>query len=153
MAHGPLPLLPTTVIGSYAYPSWQLTAIDEIERGNYGQTDIRETYDDAVNMAILDQERAGIDIVTDGEMRRWHFVQSFYKRMTGIVADPPLRNFPTSVIPLIWRRYPKQPREMDLKRAPVTAAPSAPRVSKPISRSSFDAGSAYAAGGNPVFKG
>ncbi|MCH8086274.1 MAG: methionine synthase [Chloroflexi bacterium] len=91
MAHGPLPLLPTTVIGSYAYPSWQLTAIDEIERGNYGQTDIRETYDDAVNMAILDQERAGIDIVTDGEMRRWHFVQSFYKRMTGIVADPPLR--------------------------------------------------------------
>ena len=84
-------LLPTSVVGSYAYPSWLLTAIDEMDKGNYGQTDTREVYDDAVNIAILDQERAGIDIITDGEMRRWHFVQSFYSRMTGIEHDPPLR--------------------------------------------------------------
>ena len=91
MAQTTLPILPTTVIGSHATPSWLWTAIDEIEKGNYGPTDIKETYDDAVNAAILDQERAGIDIISDGEMRRFYFVQSFYKRMTGIVQDPPLR--------------------------------------------------------------
>ena len=91
MADDPLPLLPTTVIGSYATPSWLWTAVAEIDKGTYGETDIRETFDDAVNMAIMDQERAGVDIITDGEMRRWYFVQSFYKRMTGIVRDPELR--------------------------------------------------------------
>ena len=91
MATEPLPILPTTVIGSHATPSWLWTAMEEIEKGNYGPTDIRETYDDAVNMAILDQERAGVDIISDGEMRRFYFVQSFYKRVCGIVEDPPLR--------------------------------------------------------------
>ena len=84
-------ILPTTVIGSYATPGWMYTALDEIDKGNYGQTDIRELFDDAVNMAIMDHERAGVDIITDGEMRRWYFVQSFYKRIHGIVADPALR--------------------------------------------------------------
>jgi 5-methyltetrahydropteroyltriglutamate--homocysteine methyltransferase len=86
-----LPLLPTTVIGSYALPSWQLTALAEIEKGNYGPTDTQEMFDDAVNIAIMDQERAGIDIISDGEMRRWYFVQSFLDRMTGIVPDPLMR--------------------------------------------------------------
>ena len=84
-------LLPTTVVGSYATPSWLWTALDEIDKGNYGQTDIKETFDDAVNIAILDQEKAGIDIITDGEMRRWYFVQSFYRRFKGVVPEPPLR--------------------------------------------------------------
>ena len=86
-----LPLLPTTVIGSHATPSWLWTATAEIEQGNYGPTDISETFDDAVNAAILDQERAGVDIVSDGEMRRWYFVQSFYRRMEGLEDEPPLR--------------------------------------------------------------
>ena len=91
MALRPQSLLPTTVIGSYALPSWLTTAIGEIDRGNYGSTDVQETFDDAVNIAILDQERAGVDVISDGEMRRGYFVQSFHKRMTGIVPDPPLR--------------------------------------------------------------
>ena len=91
MTDGPHGLLPTTVIGSYAMPGWLWTAVGEIDKGSYGETDVRETFDDAVNIAIMDQERAGVDIITDGEMRRWYFVQSFYKRMEGIVADPPLR--------------------------------------------------------------
>ena len=91
MPLGPLPLLPTTVIGSHAMPGWFWTAVDEMDKGNYGQTDMRETFDDAVSVAILDQERAGVDIISDGEMRRWYFVQSFYKRMAGIESDPPLR--------------------------------------------------------------
>ena len=84
-------LLPTTVIGSHAYPGWMWTALDEVEKGNYGLTDQRELYDDAVNMAILDQEKAGVDIISDGEMRRWYFVQSFYKRILGIEREPELR--------------------------------------------------------------
>jgi 5-methyltetrahydropteroyltriglutamate--homocysteine methyltransferase len=70
-------LLPTSVVGSYALPSWLWTSVDAIREGKYGQTDVRETFDDAVNMAIRDQERAGIDVITDGEMRRWFFVQGF----------------------------------------------------------------------------
>lgn len=77
-------LIPTTVVGSHALPGWLYTAIEAIDAGRYGPTDVREAFDDAVRLAIDDQERAGVDIVSDGEMRRWHFVQSFYRRMTGI---------------------------------------------------------------------
>ncbi|MBM3934997.1 MAG: methionine synthase [SAR202 cluster bacterium] len=86
-----VPLLPTSVIGSHAYPSWMWTALGEVDKGNYGQTDTGEMFDDAVDLAMMDQERAGVDIISDGEMRRWYFVQSFYKRMTGIVSEPALR--------------------------------------------------------------
>ena len=91
MPSGALPILPTTSIGSYAMPSWFWTAVGEMDKDNYGSTDIQETLDDAVSIAVLDQQRAGVDIITDGEMRRWYFVQSFYKRMTGLVPVPPLR--------------------------------------------------------------
>lgn len=84
-------LLPTTVIGSHAIPSWLWTALEAIEQDKYGPTDTRETFDDAVNLAILDQERAGIDVITDGEMRRWYFVQSFYKRFDGLESVGVLR--------------------------------------------------------------
>ena len=86
-----VPVLPTSVVGSYATPSWLWTAMDAIKRGEYGATDVRETFDDAVSMALMDQERAGIDIISDGDLRRFYFVQSFYGRMTGIAEDPPLR--------------------------------------------------------------
>ena len=76
-----LPLLPTSVIGSYAMPGWFWTAVDQIDQEKYGPSDIRETFDDAVNLAMLDQQRAGVDVITDGEMRRWYFVQSFYKNL------------------------------------------------------------------------
>src|SRR5262249_54573368 len=84
-------MLPTTVIGSHAIPSWLWTALEAIEQDKYGPTDVRETFDDAVNAAILDQERAGVDVITDGEMRRWYFVQSFYKRFTGLDSVGVLR--------------------------------------------------------------
>ena len=84
-------LLPTSVIGSYATPSWLWTALDEIKAGRYGSTDQRETFNDAVSIAIRDQERAGMDIITDGEMRRFFFVQNFYGRMAGLESQEPLR--------------------------------------------------------------
>lgn len=84
-------LLPTSVIGSHALPGWFWTALDAIKEDKYGQTDVREVMDDAVNAAIRDQERAGVDIITDGEMRRWYFVQGFYSLFTGLEQIPPLR--------------------------------------------------------------
>ena len=62
------PLLPTSVIGSHAYPAWLLAGLEAIEAGKFGETDRKELFDDAVNIAIMDQESAGIDIITDGEM-------------------------------------------------------------------------------------
>jgi 5-methyltetrahydropteroyltriglutamate--homocysteine methyltransferase len=72
------------VIGSYAIPGWVWSGLDAIKRGDYGPTDQRELFDDAVQIAIRDQERAGIDVITDGEMKRWYFVQGFYGKMSGL---------------------------------------------------------------------
>jgi 5-methyltetrahydropteroyltriglutamate--homocysteine methyltransferase len=85
-------LLPTSVIGSYAWPSWFVTAVEAIRRGEYGPADVRETLDDAVDLALRDQEEAGVDIVTDGEMRRLgFFTADFYGRLSGLRALPPER--------------------------------------------------------------
>jgi len=86
-----LPTLYTHVVGSYGFPGWFWTALEKIKAGEYGQTDIREAYDDATQLAIRDQERAGVDVICDGEMRRFFFVQTFYGKMAGLEPLPPLR--------------------------------------------------------------
>src|SRR4026209_2713833 len=88
---GTLPLLYTHVMGSHGFPGWFWTALDKIKDGAYGQTDERETFDDATQLAIRDQERAGIDIVCDGEMRGYFFVQPFYGKRDGLEEVEPLR--------------------------------------------------------------
>jgi 5-methyltetrahydropteroyltriglutamate--homocysteine methyltransferase len=85
-----LPLLPTTVIGAHGHPAWLYASQEWIANGRFGETDIAELYDDAVDRAIADQELAGIDLITDGEMRRESFVWAFAKRVTGLrEVDPP----------------------------------------------------------------
>ena len=80
-----LPLIYTSVIGSYAWPGWLHTALAAAGRGEYGPEDWKETQDDAVDLAIRDQETAGVDIITDGEMRRiGFFTAEFYSHMTGL---------------------------------------------------------------------
>lgn len=86
-----LPLLPTSTIGSYAPPSWFVTAVEAIERGEFGPTDREETYNDAARIAIRDQEEAGLDLLTEGEMRRVDFNLGFYGRLKGLQALPPAR--------------------------------------------------------------
>lgn len=89
---GDSPLLPTSVIGSYAWPAWLHTALVAAQRGEYGPADMRETQDDAVDLALRDQEEAGVDIVTDGEMRRvGFFTAEFYGHLTGLRELPPQR--------------------------------------------------------------
>jgi methionine synthase II (cobalamin-independent) len=86
-----LPLLYTHVMGSHGFPGWFWTALDKIKADEYGATDVRETFDDATQLAIRDQERAGIDVICDGEMRRFFFVQTFYGKMDGLETLEPLR--------------------------------------------------------------
>jgi 5-methyltetrahydropteroyltriglutamate--homocysteine methyltransferase len=90
------PLLPTSVVGSYARPSWVWVALEAAQRGELGATDAKEVLDDAVDMALRDQEEAGIDVVSDGEMRRsGFFTESFYGRLTGLrPLDPDRRKGP-----------------------------------------------------------
>jgi 5-methyltetrahydropteroyltriglutamate--homocysteine methyltransferase len=81
--------LRTSVVGSHARPSWFVAGIDAAERGEFGPTDLAEMLDDAVDLAIRDQETAGIDIVSDGEMRRaGFFTAEFYRHLTGVRALP-----------------------------------------------------------------
>lgn len=85
-------MLTTSIIGSYAWPSWFITAVEAIKEGQYGPKDIEETLNDAVDMALRDQEEAGVDIISDGEMRRFgFFTANFYGRLTGLNALPPVR--------------------------------------------------------------
>ncbi|MDA1189161.1 MAG: methionine synthase [Chloroflexi bacterium] len=87
-----LPILPTTVVGSHAKPGWWHQCKDLVNAGERGQTDLDELLTDAVDIAILDQERAGIDIITDGESRRLDgYVDGFYDIIKGIIPNPPKR--------------------------------------------------------------
>ena len=86
-----LPLIPTHVMGSHGFPGWFWGALEKIKACDYGQTDVKETFDDATQLAIRDQERAGIDVICDGEMRRFFFVQTFYGKMLGLEDVEPLR--------------------------------------------------------------
>lgn len=86
-----LPILPTSAIGSHAPTGWLLTAIDAIARGELGKDDIDELMRDATDIAVLDMERAGLDVLVDGEMRRNDFNLGFYARIQGIEPMPPAR--------------------------------------------------------------
>jgi 5-methyltetrahydropteroyltriglutamate--homocysteine methyltransferase len=90
----PLPILPTSVIGSYAWPGWLSSGIEAARRGEFGTADLTEMLDDAVDTALRDQEDAGVDVVTDGEMRRsGFFTAEFYTHLTGLRAAEPARRW------------------------------------------------------------
>jgi 5-methyltetrahydropteroyltriglutamate--homocysteine methyltransferase len=86
-----LPILPTSVVGSYAIPSWLWAAWEKIEAGNFGAMDVAETENDAVATAVRDQERAGVDVISDGEMRRQGFIVSIFKYFHGLRPIEPRR--------------------------------------------------------------
>ena len=80
-----LPLLPTSVVGSHAWPGWLSSGLEAAQRGEFGPADMQEMLDDAVDTALRDQEDAGVDIVSDGEMRRaGFFTAEFYSHLTGV---------------------------------------------------------------------
>ena len=82
-------VLRTSVVGSHARPSWFVAGIAAAERGEFGPVDLTEMLDDAVDLALRDQEDACIDLISDGEMRRaGFFTAEFYRHVTGVRALP-----------------------------------------------------------------
>ncbi|MBI1963449.1 MAG: methionine synthase [Candidatus Rokubacteria bacterium] len=84
-----LPLIPSSVVGSHGKPGWWFAGVKALERGEFGPGDLEEMFDDAADTAIRDMERAGIDVVTDGEMRRLDgYVDTYYAIIKGIEPLP-----------------------------------------------------------------
>ena len=89
-----LPLLPTTVVGSYPQPEWLIDretlmagAVPRVRRKEMWripEANLAEAQDDATLLAIRDFERAGIDIISDGEMRRESYSNHFATALDGI---------------------------------------------------------------------
>lgn len=86
-----LPLLPTTVIGSYSLPRWLEHVRESHKTGKLSDTDLEEAHDNAVKSCLKDQELAGVDIVTDGELRRETMVYFFNRHIKGFRLYGPLR--------------------------------------------------------------
>ncbi len=92
-------LLPTTLVGSYPQPEWLLDRhklrtrlpprVRAKEVWRVEEPLLEAAQDDATIVAIHDQERAGIDILTDGEMRRESYSNRFATALDGIDLDNP----------------------------------------------------------------
>ena len=92
-------VLPTTLVGSYAQPDW---LIDKSRLGQrlpprvilhelwrVSESNLVEAQNDATIVALNDQHRAGLDIVTDGEMRRESYSNRFANALSGIDLENP----------------------------------------------------------------
>jgi 5-methyltetrahydropteroyltriglutamate--homocysteine methyltransferase len=127
--------LSTTVVGSYPQPDW---LIDREALGSHSVPRVRashawripaahleEAQDDATLVAIRDMERAGIDTITDGEIRRESYSNRFATALEGVDADHPAtihtrggeaRTVPRIVGPVRWRE-PVEVRDIEFLRA------------------------------------
>ena len=88
-----LPILPTTIVGSYAMPGWLERLKTEYFARRISRHDLEEIYDAAAKANIKDQEIAGLDIVTDGEPRRDNMVDYFVERLPGVHIDHSSKKF------------------------------------------------------------
>jgi 5-methyltetrahydropteroyltriglutamate--homocysteine methyltransferase len=86
-------LIPATVIGSWSFPGWYDAFIADVALNpqRCGPADRAEAVRDAVLVAIYDQLRAGLDRITDGEMRRVDFNLGFYEFLEGLEPVPQAR--------------------------------------------------------------
>jgi 5-methyltetrahydropteroyltriglutamate--homocysteine methyltransferase len=91
-------VLPTTVVGSYPQPDWLVNRemlsktvprVRMTEMWRVAEPFLEQAQDDATLLAIRDMERAGIDIVTDGEIRRESYSNRFATALDGIDLDHP----------------------------------------------------------------
>jgi len=77
-------LLPTTVVGSYSVPEWLERLKTEYYQRRISARHLTEIHEVAIKAAVKDQELAGIDIVSDGELRRDNDVDYFLARIPGV---------------------------------------------------------------------
>ena len=79
-----MPLLATTIAGSLPKPEWLAAPGQLWAPWKIGGEDLVLAKQDAVRLALFDQEHAGIDIVSDGEQTRRHFVTTFIEGLEGV---------------------------------------------------------------------
>src|SRR5919198_1007631 len=130
-------VLPTTGVGSYPQPNWlidrsklgsKVPRVRAPEIWRIAQEHLEEAQDDATVLAIRDMERAGIDIITDGEMRRESYSNRFATALEGVdIANPGTtinRSGARAVVPRITgpikRRGPIEVRDVQFLRANTT---------------------------------
>jgi 5-methyltetrahydropteroyltriglutamate--homocysteine methyltransferase len=128
-------LLPTTLVGSYPQPDWLIDRgkllkqmpprVRARELWRIDPQFLEQAQDDATLIAIRDQERAGLDIVTDGEMRRESYSNRFATALDGVDIDNPgttvgrsgnVTQVPRVVGP-IRRRHAVEARDVSFLRA------------------------------------
>ena len=92
-------LLPTTVVGSYPQPGWLIDRdrladrlpprVRARELWRIPEPFLEEAQDDATRLAVSDLERAGVDVITDGEMRRESYSNRFATALEGVDLEEP----------------------------------------------------------------
>jgi len=128
-------LLPTTLVGSYAQPEWLIDRaklagrfpprVRARELWRVSPEFLEEAQDDATLLAIRDQERAGLDIITDGEQRRESYSNRFATALEGVDLDNPGTALDRSGHPnpvpritgKIRRKHPVEVRDVQFLRA------------------------------------
>src|SRR6266542_5981809 len=127
-------LLPTTLVGSYPQPDWLIDRarlskqVPRVRAQDLWRVDpqrLDAAQDDATLLAIRDQERAGLDIITDGEQRRESYSNRFATALAGIDLDNPGTALDRSgkpnpvprVVGQIERKHPVQVRDARFLRA------------------------------------
>ena len=126
-------LIPTTVVGSYPQPEWlidraklgsKVPRVREPDLWRIPPAFLEEAQDDATLLAIRDMELAGIDIITDGEMRRESYSNRFATELEGIDIERPGSTINRSGKPIpvprvagpIRRRGPTEVRDVEFLR-------------------------------------
>ena len=128
-------ILPTTLVGSYPQPDWLIDRtklagrfpprVRAKELWRVAPEWLEQAQDDATLLAIRDQERVGLDIITDGEMRRESYSNRFATALEGVDIDNPGTALDRSghpnpvprVVGRIRRRHPVQVRDVTFLRA------------------------------------
>lgn len=130
-----LPLFPTSLVGSYAQPDWLIDRqklagrfpprVRAKELWRVAPEFLDQAQDDATLLAIRDQERAGLDIITDGELRRESYSNRFATALEGVDIDNPGTALDRSGHPnpvprvtgKIRRKHPVEIRDVQFLRA------------------------------------
>jgi 5-methyltetrahydropteroyltriglutamate--homocysteine methyltransferase len=126
------PILATTVVGSYTQPDWLIDRarlgvprVRAPELWRVGEPLLEGAQDDATVLAIRDMERAGIDIITDGEIRRESYSNRFATALDGVDIEHPgttigrtgTANVVPRVVGPIRRRHAVEVRDVQFLRA------------------------------------
>ena len=128
-------MISTTVVGSYPQPEWLIDRerlgerlpprVRARELWRVAEPFLEAAQDDATRLAVQDMERAGVDVITDGEMRRESYSNHFATELDGIDLDEPgvaldrtgHENPVPRVVGPIRRRRPVEVRDVEFLRS------------------------------------